>query len=150
GPITLFSNGGTSYSWTGPSGFTSTEQNPNRNVGPNSSTLIGAGIYTVIVTNENGCTASASTLVDIKENEIDSYNLYLKNVQYTDCKNLEFEVWIEWTGNIPQKLTFFQGGISFNYAGMANGGIITGSLIPGSVDPGLPVQQSPNWQVNQT
>src|SRR5690606_26489411 len=57
--LNLFADGGTSYSWTGPDGFLSTEQNPTiSNV-----TTAAIGTYTVTVTDANGCTASATTNV---------------------------------------------------------------------------------------
>ncbi len=44
-------NNGTAYSWSGPNGFISSEQNPFiKKV-----TRYMAGVYTVIITNENGC-----------------------------------------------------------------------------------------------
>ncbi len=46
---------GVTYSWTGPNGFTSTEQNPTANTG---------GTYTLAVTATNGCTATATALVE--------------------------------------------------------------------------------------
>jgi hypothetical protein len=47
--------GGVLFSWTGPNGFTSSQQNPMVN---------GAGIYTVTVTNPlNGCTSMATATV---------------------------------------------------------------------------------------
>lgn len=57
--ITLLATGGVAYQWSGPSGFTSSAQNP---------TIAGAtpahaGTYTVIVTDANGCSASATTTV---------------------------------------------------------------------------------------
>ncbi len=58
-PINLTSSGGSSYSWTGPGGFTSNLQNP-MIVNAQSS---HAGSYTVIVTGANGCTSSAMTTV---------------------------------------------------------------------------------------
>ncbi len=45
---------GVSYAWTGPGGFTSSEQNPVVNV---------AGTYTLVVASANGCTASANSVV---------------------------------------------------------------------------------------
>jgi hypothetical protein len=78
-----------------------------------------------------------------------SYAIYIKNITYTDCRNLEFDVWLEWTGSNTQKFTFFQAGINFNYSGLASGGTITGAFIPGSADQSLPaVQQAPNWNIN--
>ena len=59
--IELFSSPGSSYSWTGPNGFTSNQQNPVIN----SSILANAGTYTVTVTNAAGCSASASTTVAV-------------------------------------------------------------------------------------
>ena len=51
--------GMSSYSWTGPGGWTSNEQNPTR---PDA-TLAMAGGYTLTVTDANGCTDSATTTV---------------------------------------------------------------------------------------
>ena len=66
---------GNTYSWTGPNGFNSTSQNPSIS-NPNASY---SGTYTVIVTNQYGCSASASTSLNVNDNPtiaIDS----LKNV----------------------------------------------------------------------
>ena len=57
-------NGGSgtyTYQWSGPSGFASTDQNP---VIANATTA-SSGTYTVILSDENGCTAEASTVVDV-------------------------------------------------------------------------------------
>lgn len=51
----------TSYIWQGPNNFTSIVQNP---IIPNASD-VNNGTYTVIVTDQNGCTASVSTVVNI-------------------------------------------------------------------------------------
>ncbi|MER0442923.1 hypothetical protein ABR854_25805, partial [Emticicia sp. W12TSBA100-4] len=61
--ITLGSSGGSTYSWSGPSGFVSTLQNPSIS---NAQTTNG-GIYTVTVTSSAGCsaTATASVVVNI-------------------------------------------------------------------------------------
>jgi hypothetical protein len=56
-PIQLNASGGASFSWNGPSGYTSTQQNPSN------ATL--AGVYTVTVTQGNNCTSTASTTVII-------------------------------------------------------------------------------------
>jgi PKD repeat protein len=48
---------GASYSWTGPNGFTSTDQNPSI---PNA-TSAAAGTYSVTVTDANGCTSAAGS-----------------------------------------------------------------------------------------
>ena len=76
-----------------------------------------------------------------------TYNCYLKNITYVDSRNLEFEIWLEWTGTNTNKFQLYQAGIDFNYAGLAAGGTMTGRFVAGSADPSLPagVQQSPNW-----
>lgn len=63
GTITLesFAGGGIQYEWSGPNGFTSNNQNETlANV-----QLADAGLYTVTITNQAGCTAVASTLVEV-------------------------------------------------------------------------------------
>jgi len=55
---------GNTYSWTGPNSFTSSLQYPSIS-NPGSSY---SGTYTVIVTNQYGCTASASTSLNVNEN----------------------------------------------------------------------------------
>ena len=52
-------DGMASYSWTGPGGWTSSLQNPTR---PNATTAM-AGTYTLVVTNEHGCSDDATTTV---------------------------------------------------------------------------------------
>ena len=59
--INLTASGGTSYSWSGPGGFTSTLQNPTRT----NATATMAGTYTVTVTNSNGCSATTTTNVTV-------------------------------------------------------------------------------------
>ncbi len=61
--LSLSANDGTMYSWTGPDGFTSDQQNPTiENV-----TLAAAGTYIVTVTNANGCVAIVP--IDVVVNE---------------------------------------------------------------------------------
>ncbi|HQP05176.1 MAG TPA: M6 family metalloprotease domain-containing protein, partial [Bacteroidales bacterium] len=56
---------GTSYSWTGPAGFTSTLEDPTRT----NALTTHTGTYTVVLTNAGtGCTASASTMVTVNAN----------------------------------------------------------------------------------
>ena len=50
------------YSWTGPNGFTSTIQSP---VVSANASLAMAGSYIVTVTNSNGCSGTATTLVSV-------------------------------------------------------------------------------------
>lgn len=54
---------GVSYSWTGPNGFSSNEQNPN---------AVFAGTYTLTVTAPNGCTATATATVTEDSNVPDA------------------------------------------------------------------------------
>lgn len=59
--LNLTSSGGISYSWTGPNSFVSSAQNLSI---PNTTTSM-SGVYTVTVTDANGCTADANTIVTI-------------------------------------------------------------------------------------
>ena len=59
--INLSASGGTSYSWSGPSSFTSTSQAPSRT----NATTAMAGTYTVTVTDVNGCSSTATTSVTV-------------------------------------------------------------------------------------
>ena len=59
GTITLNGSGGTTYSWSGPNGYTGTGASP----APFSAATYGSGAYNVTVTNANNCTATASTNV---------------------------------------------------------------------------------------
>lgn len=64
--IALNSSGagtGASYSWAGPSSFSSSSQNPTRA----SATTAMAGIYTVTGTNAGGCSASVPTTVIVND-----------------------------------------------------------------------------------
>ena len=66
GTLKLFGapDGMTSYLWTGPNGFTSTEQNPTID----KVTADAVGTYTLTVTNSSNCTASAT--VDVIVNPL--------------------------------------------------------------------------------
>jgi|GEM_PF-1277031 len=54
-------DGMSSYAWTGPNGYTSSEQSPSIL----SSTTAMAGVYTLTVTNADGCTDDATTSVTV-------------------------------------------------------------------------------------
>jgi gliding motility-associated-like protein len=56
-PIVFLAGGGVSYSWTGPNGFTSAVANPSIS----SPAAADGGIYTVTVTDANGCVNTATT-----------------------------------------------------------------------------------------
>ncbi len=55
---------GNTFAWTGPNGFSSTQQNPIIS-GPSPAYT---GTYTLVVTNSNGCTASSTTDVSVNPN----------------------------------------------------------------------------------
>ncbi len=59
--LSLFSGGGTSYSWSGPDGFVSTAQNPSIS----GATMAKSGNYIVTVTGAGGCTSTAQTTVAV-------------------------------------------------------------------------------------
>jgi PKD repeat protein len=55
--LTASTVAGGTYNWTGPNGFTSTDQNPSI---PNATSVV-AGTYSVTVTDTNGCTSAAGS-----------------------------------------------------------------------------------------
>lgn len=59
--LVLTGNGGTGYAWTGPLNYTNATQNPTLALAVNSQ----SGTYTLVVTDANGCQASATTNVVI-------------------------------------------------------------------------------------
>ncbi|MBK9933481.1 MAG: carboxypeptidase regulatory-like domain-containing protein [Cytophagaceae bacterium] len=61
--ILLTSTGGTSYSWTGPNGFTSLLQNPEIA----NAQLINGGTYNVTAKDAKGCSATASVVVEVRK-----------------------------------------------------------------------------------
>ena len=61
--------GMTTYSWTGPNGFTSNSQSPSVSM---SALEVMAGVYTLTVTNASGCSNTATTAVEINELPIPS------------------------------------------------------------------------------
>ncbi len=68
---------GNTYSWTGPNGFNSTLQNPSIS----SPSAAYSGTYSVIVTNQYGCTAGASTSLSVNPNP----TLTIDSVQNVSC-----------------------------------------------------------------
>lgn len=61
--VNLKASGGTSYSWTGPNGFTSTQQNPTI---PNA-TALNAGIYSCIISGTGGCDGTYTVEVKVED-----------------------------------------------------------------------------------
>lgn len=66
--VQLSSSGGTSYNWSGPFGFNSTQQNPQIV----NSKLYHSGTYSVTVTGANGCTAVISDALKVNETPVGS------------------------------------------------------------------------------
>ncbi|MDP1800278.1 MAG: gliding motility-associated C-terminal domain-containing protein [Bacteroidota bacterium] len=60
-PINFTGNGGTGYAWSGPGAYSSGVQNPTIAVASSTN----AGVYTLTVTNANGCTNTITTNVAI-------------------------------------------------------------------------------------
>ena len=58
-PLNLTASGGTTYTWTGPNSFTSTDQNPSI---PNAA-VNNSGTYSVTVTHANSCSSTAQVVV---------------------------------------------------------------------------------------
>ncbi|MCC6690404.1 MAG: gliding motility-associated C-terminal domain-containing protein [Bacteroidia bacterium] len=73
--LNLTSSGGTTYSWTGPNGFTSNVQNPILSA----ATPAAAGVYTVTVT-ESGCSATSTTSISITPSPAASASVNASNV----------------------------------------------------------------------
>lgn len=60
--IILYGSGGQSFTWNGPSGYTSEEQNPTVT---NNATFENAGLYTLTVVDANGCLGYDSTYIEV-------------------------------------------------------------------------------------
>ncbi len=69
-PINFTGNGGVSYSWSGPAGFTDATQNPTIAV----STMANNGTYTLTVTDANGCVNSTTKPVVVNAQPVVSAN----------------------------------------------------------------------------
>ena len=85
--LTLFANGGVTYEWSGPGGFLSNQQNP---LISSDMDFVHTGLYTVVVTDANGCTNSDSTYVEVT-NSGDC--LFIPNVLTPNFDNLN-DLWI--------------------------------------------------------
>jgi hypothetical protein len=59
--LSLVAVGGLSYNWTGPNGFASATQNPTLG----HAQFFSEGIYTVTITDGNGCSMTATTIAEI-------------------------------------------------------------------------------------
>jgi hypothetical protein len=70
GTLNLTCNDGTSWSWTGPNGFTSSSQNPTLN----NVTSLASGTYVVAITDNNGCTDTKSIDVVVNSSVVPTFN----------------------------------------------------------------------------
>ena len=61
--IDLQASGGTNYSWTGPNGFSSTQQNPTI---PNA-TILNSGIYSCTISGTSGCDGTFNVEVKVED-----------------------------------------------------------------------------------
>lgn len=115
---------GDNYLWSGPNGFTSISQN---NIISNASSM-NNGVYTVTTTNLNGCSASATTLIQINANP-NSLPFYSPqeptlgsgvNFSNSSCCNIASWIW-NIDGNTIFNSDHFY---SFDQPGSYNGSLI--------------------------
>jgi len=103
GTLELSASGGVSYSWTGPNGFTSSQQNPIIN----NITTNAAGLYTVTVTTASGCSVPASISIEVsnpaKALNFDGLNDYV-TIPHSNSLNkvtgLTVEAWVYPTDDV--------------------------------------------------
>ncbi|MEA3447229.1 MAG: gliding motility-associated C-terminal domain-containing protein [Bacteroidota bacterium] len=71
--INLTENGGDadSWTWSGPDAFVSTDQNPT----VNAATVLADGLYSVTVTDINGCTGYDSTIIVVSPEQIEDLHI---------------------------------------------------------------------------
>ena len=100
--LQLNASGGALYSWTGPNGFLSNNQNPIIN----SSTVNNSGVYSVAVTSATNCTATTSTSVNVNTLPVVSISLPIDTI----C---DYDPIVALSGT-PTGGTFFGTGIQGN------------------------------------
>ena len=142
--INLTAEGGNSYSWSGPGGFTSDQQNPVRN----NAQLSHAGSYTVTVTFSNGCTGTASVAVTVNPLPVPVASATPNPV--CSGKSVSFNasggVTYSWSG--PSGLSsnspaFLIGNVQLSNAGLYNVTVTSGDGCSASTSFNLVVNQSP-------
>lgn len=100
---------GNSYQWSGPNGFTSTQQNPNIT----SADAIHVGNYTLTVTNQYLCTATTSLMVGVNNNP----SLSIASQTNVTCNGFsDGSYQISASGGTPDYL--FTDGSNFNLDGI--------------------------------
>ncbi len=82
--INLKASGGTTFSWTGPNGFTSTEQNPTI---PNASVL-NAGLYSCTISGTSGCDGTFTIEVKVEDTSPPIPNLTVLPTIIGNCKTV--------------------------------------------------------------
>ncbi len=108
--------GMTSYSWSGPNGFTSTLQGPILS----NAQAINAGTYIVTVTNSSGCTGTSSTVLIVNPNP----TLSVFSQANVSCNGgTDGAVTVEATGGVPAYLYDLNGNSTLDgiYTGLAAG-----------------------------
>ncbi|MCP9764190.1 hypothetical protein EGI31_14655, partial [Lacihabitans soyangensis] len=120
--INLFTSGGTTYSWSGPNGFTSALQNPIIS----NADLVNQGTYSVTVTSSKGCTGTATVSVQVKK--LDAINLTNINLCQGEILTLTVPDYgtsatYSWTG--PNGFSSIQRTASINNVTGANAGTYT-------------------------
>ena len=112
---------GVTYFWSGPGGYSSTEQNPSVNVG---------GMYTLTVTGTNGCTSIVEVEVELDADVPTAtatggtINCINSNVQLTGSADQPVVTW-EWAG--PNGFTSTQQNPTINTGGQYTLTITTGN-----------------------
>ena len=116
--IELFGAGGDFYEWSGPNGFSSTQQNP---IIPNADLSL-MGQYSLIISDIDGCTAEESVDVIVNTEIAASFT-----TQNADCDSL---------GNIEVNVSGGSGNYTFNWAdiNLTSEPQNRDSLLPGSYD----------------
>jgi hypothetical protein len=105
---------GTTYSWTGPNGFTSTDQNPSISNAP----AAANGTYTVTVTDSNGCTVAGSTTAVVTAMRVTSIAAASNNIYIT---------WLTLGGTTNMvQVTPGNPGYNTNFADISNSWTIVG------------------------
>lgn len=88
GTINLTADGGNTYAWSGPATYTATGAAPSRT----NAALAMAGVYTVTVTNLNGCSATAAT------NAVNISASPTATVSYVSCPGVDGNTTIQVSG----------------------------------------------------
>lgn len=146
--INLQASGGTSYSWTGPNGFTSSLQNPTIT----NATSVNSGIYNCTITGTGGCDGTFNVDVKVEDKTPPTPNVAtLPNIN-GDCHTLVTTIPTA-TDNCSGKITAtttnpLQYSIPGNYTitwnyNDGNGNITTQNQNVTITSPALPVANSP-------